>query len=87
MSANQIGEFLAALRKARGFTQQEVADKLGVSNKAVSSWETGTSCPDISMLPVLAELYEVTCDEIVKGKRINTVEPEKISQAKRENPN
>lgn len=87
MSANQIGEFLAALRKARGFTQQEVAEKLGVSNKTVSSWETGTSCPDISMLPVLAELYEVTCDEIVKGKRINTVEPEKVSQAKRENAN
>lgn len=37
MSANQIGEFLAALRKARGFTQQEVAEKLGVSNKTVSS--------------------------------------------------
>ena len=87
MSANQIGEFLAALRKARGFTQQEVAEKLGVSNKTVSSWETGTSCPDISMLPVLAELYKVTCDEIVKGKRINTVEPEKVSQAKRENAN
>lgn len=87
MSANQIGEFLAALRKARGFTQQEVAEKLGVSNKTVSSWETGTSCPDISMLPILAELYEVTCDEIVKGKRINTVEPEKVSQAKRENAN
>lgn len=87
MSANQIGEFLAALRKARGFTQQEVAEKLGVSNKTVSSWETGASCPDISMLPVLAELYEVTCDEIVKGKRINTVEPEKVSQAKRENAN
>lgn len=87
MSANQIGEFLAALRKARGFTQQEVAEKLGVSNKTVSSWETGTSCPDISMLPILAELYEVNCDEIVKGKRINTVEPEKISQAERENAN
>lgn len=87
MSANQIGEFLAALRKARGFTQQEVAEKLGVSNKTVSSWETGASCPDISMLPILAELYEVTCDEIVKGKRINTVEPEKVSQAKRENAN
>ena len=58
---------------------EEVAEKLGVSNKTVSSWETGASCPDISMLPILAELYEVTCDEIVKGKRINTVEPEKIS--------
>ena len=42
-----IGEFLFILRKSKGMTQQEVADRLGVSNKTVSSWETGASCPDI----------------------------------------
>ena len=66
-----MGEFLAALRKSKGYTQQEVADTLGVSNKTVSSWETGASCPDISMLPVLAELYGVTCDELIRGKRLS----------------
>ena len=69
--ANQMGEFLAILRKSKGYTQQEVADTLGVSNKTVSSWETGASCPDISMLPVLAELYGVTCDELIRGKRLS----------------
>lgn len=69
MSENQMGEFIAALRKSKGYTQQEVARQLGVSNKTVSSWETGASCPDISMLPVLAELYGVTCDELLRGRR------------------
>ena len=71
---NQMGEFLAILRKSKGYTQQEVADTLGVSNKTVSSWETGASCPDISMLPVLAELYGVTCDELIRGKRLSSEE-------------
>lgn len=66
------GEFLAACRKEKGYTQQEVADRLGVSNKTVSSWETGASSPDLSMLPRLAELYGVTCDEIVRGERAKT---------------
>ena len=57
---SNIGEFLAILRKSKGMTQQEAANWLGVSNKTVSSWETGASCPDISMLPALAELYGVT---------------------------
>ena len=43
MENNRMGEFLAALRKSKGYTQQEVADSLGVSNKTVSSWETGGS--------------------------------------------
>ena len=68
MTKTNIGEFIAALRKSSGYTQQEVADRLGVSNKTVSSWETGASCPDISMLPALAELYGVTCDEILRGE-------------------
>ena len=74
MENNRMGEFLAALRKSKGYTQQEVADTLGVSNKTVSSWETGASCPDISMLPVLAELYGVTCDELIRGKRLSSEE-------------
>ena len=43
MGKTAIGEFIAALRKAQGLTQQQVADRLGVSNKTVSSWETGVS--------------------------------------------
>lgn len=51
-------------------TQQEVADKLNVSNKTVSKWERDEGCPEIMMLPALAELYSVTVDEILRGERI-----------------
>ncbi len=64
-----IGEFLATLRKAHGYTQQEVADRLSVSNRTVSAWERGTVLPDILLLPALAELYGVTVDEILAGER------------------
>ena len=84
MSENRMGEFLAALRKTKGYTQQEIAERLGVSNKTVSSWETGASAPDISMLPVLAELYEVTCDEIIRGKRIPAADIPNKNQPKRD---
>ena len=83
MENNRMGEFLAALRKSKGYTQQEVADTLGVSNKTVSSWETGASCPDISMLPVLAELYGVTCDEIIRGRRLGAEETPSPSKRKK----
>lgn len=70
MAKNTIGQFIAALRKANGFTQQEVADRLNVSNKAVSRWERDESAPDLSVIPALAELLGVTCDELLKGERI-----------------
>lgn len=82
MSKNSIGEFIAVLRKSNGYTQQEVADRLGVSNKTVSSWETGASCPDIAMLPAIAELFGVTCDELLRGERIAAGESAEVSQKK-----
>ena len=71
MPRQSIGEFLATLRHAHGFTQQEVADKIGVSNRTLSAWERDTSTPDILLLPVLAELYGVTVDEILQGEKRN----------------
>ena len=62
MDKQTIGEFLATQRKAKGFTQQYVADLLGVSNKTLSAWETNKAYPDILVLPALAELYGVTAD-------------------------
>ena len=69
MERKTIGSFMSALRKSYGFTQQEVADKLNVSNKTVSKWERDESSPDIGLIPVIAELYGVTCDEILLGER------------------
>ena len=79
-----IGEFMAALRKAQGRTQMEVANELGVSNKTVSSWETGASCPDIALLPAIAELYGVTCDELLRGERMHAAQPEAKLRERRE---
>ena len=78
MEKKTIGQFIAVLRKANGMTQQELADKLNVSNKAVSRWERDESAPDITLIPALAEVLGVTCDELLKGERITyTQQPEK----------
>ena len=70
MSKNTIGQFIAALRKTKGMTQQEVANRLNVSNKAVSRWERDECAPDLSLIPAIAEMFGVTCDELLKGGRI-----------------
>ena len=79
-----MGEFISVQRKAKGMTQQQVADELGVSNKTVSSWETGASCPDISLIPAIADLFGVTCDEILRAERVPPAEPEDVSARQRE---
>ena len=70
MVKNSMGQFIAALRKAKGMTQQDLADRLNVSNKAVSRWERDECAPDISLIPAIAEIFGVTCDELLKGERI-----------------
>ena len=68
MDTVKTGTYLATLRKNADMTQQEVADRLGVSNKTVSKWESGGGFPDISILPALAELYGVSADELLAGE-------------------
>lgn len=75
MTQNSIGQFIAALRKSSGMTQQEVADRLNVSNKAVSRWERDECAPDLTLIPALAELFGVTCDELLRGERSRTNDP------------
>lgn len=55
---------IAELRKEKGMTQLELAEKIGVTDKAVSKWERDLSCPDINSLPDLAEILGVTVDEL-----------------------
>lgn len=69
LSKQTMGEFLALLRRANGFTQQEVADKLNISNRTLSSWETDRTTPDILLLPAIADLYGVTVDELLRCER------------------
>ena len=60
----KIGENIRALRKARGFTQEQLADMLGISFQAVSKWENNASTPDISLLPVIAKELGTSIDQL-----------------------
>ena len=66
---NTIGRRIAQLRKECGMTQEELALKLEVSSQAVSKWENDVSCPDISLLPKLADTLHTTTDYILSGKK------------------
>ncbi len=70
MEARTIGGFIAVLRKASGMTQRELAEKLNVSDKTVSRWERDESAPDLATIPVLAEIFGVSCDELLRGQRL-----------------
>lgn len=63
-----LGQRIAELRSGRGIKQNELAERLGVSAQAVSKWENDISCPDISVLPQLADELGVTVDELLTGK-------------------
>ena len=62
---NTLNQNIASLRKDRGMTQEELAALLGVSGQAVSKWESGVCCPDIGLLPTLADIFGVTLDELM----------------------
>lgn len=62
---NTMGQLIAAKRKELGLTQQELADRMGVTDKAVSKWERDLSCPDVSTLPHLAGELGLTPDELL----------------------
>ena len=70
MDMTRIGAFLAELRKENDLTQEELGESLGVSNKTVSRWETGTYLPPVEMLQRLSERYSVSINEILSGERL-----------------
>lgn len=76
-----IGNRISQLRKARGITQEDLANQLGVSPQAVSKWENDASCPDISLLPQLCRVLGVTTDELLTGKN-NEVKMVPVEQRK-----
>ena len=69
MDQIKIGAFLKSLRKEKNMTQEQLAEQLGVSNRTVSRWETGSNMPDISLLTEIAEFYDVSIPEIIHGER------------------
>lgn len=89
MNAIDIGKYLSELRKYYKITQDELANRMGVTRQAVSKWETGTAVPDIELLVQLSELYGISINDIVKADltRIKfqkeLVFPEKEKQEKK----
>ncbi len=69
MDQCKIGLFLKELRKAKGLTQEQLAEQFSVSNRTVSRWETGSNMPDISILVEIADYYDVDIREIIDGER------------------
>lgn len=69
---NQIktGKFIAELRHGKGLTQESLGERIGVSNKTISRWENGNYMPDIEMLQVLSQFFDVTINELVAGQRL-----------------
>lgn len=66
---NEFGNFLYSLRKEKCMTQQELADRLGLTNKAISKWETGEAFPETAQLVPLADVFGVSVDELLRGRR------------------
>lgn len=70
MPAIKLHEQIAFLRKQRGLTQEALARSLGVTNQAVSKWESGQCCPDIQLLPELAQFFGVSVDSLLGHTRV-----------------
>lgn len=81
MEKKTLGSFISALRRAQGLTQQDVADRLAVSNKAVSRWERDEAMPDILLLPAIADLFGVTVDELLRGERMREAQTRESAPA------
>lgn len=76
MDNKKFGEFFVKLRKEKNLTQQDIAKKFNITNKAVSKWERGLSFPDISMLKPISEFFNVSILELLNGERSKSQEPD-----------
>jgi transcriptional regulator with XRE-family HTH domain len=79
---NQVltGKFIADERKKKGYTQTQLADRLGISNRTVSKWETGNGFPDVSLLLPLSEELDVSVNELLSGEKISKEDYEKRAE-------
>lgn len=73
-----FGRFIAQLRKEKGYTQKTLAEKLSISDKAVSKWETGKSLPDVTLLIPLSQVLGITVTELLEAKRIEPGQAEAV---------
>ena len=80
MSNKTMGETISLLRKEKGMTQSELAEKMNVTDKAVSKWERNLSCPDINSIPKLAEILGISVEELLKSQNNNSLEDNKTEE-------
>ena len=78
MNQERIGKFISELRKEKSMTQDQLAEKLGVTDKSISRWENGKTMPDLSMLTILSRELNVEISELLNGRRMNKEELEKL---------
>ncbi|MBQ4068672.1 MAG: helix-turn-helix transcriptional regulator [Lachnospiraceae bacterium] len=71
MDTQKIGKFLKDLRKQNNMTQEQLGERIGVTNKTISRWETGNYMPPIESLRLLSDIYEVSINEILAGERLS----------------
>lgn len=83
MDEHSIGKTIASLRKSKGWTQVELAEKLNVSDKTVSKWESESGLPEISQFPTLAKLFDVSIDFLMMGKIDETISLDDMDSNKR----
>ena len=81
MDMIKMGSFLAELRKENNLTQAELGEKLGVTNKTISRWETGTYMPPVEMLEELSHMYNMTINELLSGKKLSTEEYKEMAES------
>ena len=74
MDLTIIGKFISELRKEKGWTQEQLGEKIGVTNKTISRWETGTYLPPADALLAMSSLFDVSINEILTGKRLTAEE-------------
>lgn len=75
MNINIISKYLQFLRKSNNYTQDDLAEKLGISRQAVSKWETGMTIPDLEVLLKISKLYDITINDILEPK----IQPQRIT--------
>ena len=80
MDTKKIGMFLKQLRNEMGMTQEQLGEKLGVSNKTISRWETGNYMPPVDCLNMLSDIYHISINEILGGERASGDEFTKIAE-------
>lgn len=74
MDQMKIGKFIASCRKEKNLTQAQLAEKLGITDRAISKWETAKSMPDTGLMSELCELLGISVNELFSGEKLNLME-------------